>query len=137
MRNLLQSLVDYLLPVRPNVNGQRINPNDCLRFLIVTAIVVLNGPEVFLAADMVALLDILGVVLFMTAFAVGYRMIRVAALTSMQKFLFPSEWAVLIKLRQPSLVAYGMMRIGINALLILAVCLGVVLNTAEVAKKMG
>jgi len=138
MRSLLQMLADCLWPRHPSVNLQRLDLNDCLRFLIVVAIVGFNGPEVFLAADMVALLDILGVALFMTAFAVGYRMLGITILSSIKKILFPAEWTVFIKMRrQPSLVAYGIMRIGINVLLISAVCLGVFINTAEIVKKMG
>lgn len=137
MRNFLQSLADYLWPVRPNVAAPRLDPNDCLRFLIVAAIVLLSGPEVFLAADMIAVLDLLGVVLFMTAFAVGYRMFGITILTSTKRILFPAEWTVLVKMRNyPSLVAYGLMRIVKNALPILVVSLCVIVNVFKFAKEM-
>ena len=136
MRNALQSFVDYFWPVRRNVNASGLSTYDYLRLLIVLAIVLLSGPEVFLAADMVAVLDLLGVALFLTAFAMGYRILGVAILTHIQRVLFPAEWISLIKTpNHPSLVTYGLLRVGMYVLLVTAVSLSVVLGALEVMRQ--
>jgi hypothetical protein len=125
MQHFLRSLADYLWPVHHPVTALRFSPSDYLRFFIVLSIVLLSGPDVFLAADMIALLDFLGVVLFLTAFAVGYRAIGLEVLPRVQRFLFPNQWVALIKIRShPSLVIHGFLRIGVNVLFVSAVSLG-------------
>lgn len=125
IQNLLQAIADHLRPTCTNATKLRIHPNDLLRFLIVVAIVLLSGPEVLLAADMIAVLDLLGVALFLTAFGVGYKIVGHSILASLQKFFLPTQWTTLIRSRNYSLVAYGALRIGLNALTVFAINVGV------------
>lgn len=138
MRNLLQLLADCLWPVRPKASAPRLDPDIYLRPLVVLIIVLLCGPEVLAAANLVSLVDLFGAVLFLTAFAVGYRALGFAVLTSLQRILLPAEWSVLVKMRgRPSIVAHGLVLIGANALRVSLVCLiaflGVLKVVSEVA----
>lgn len=133
MRKLLQSLADYLWPVHPRAPAPGVDSDAYLRPLIVLIVVLLCGPEVFAAADLVALLDLLGAGLFLTAFAAGTRALGLAVLAWMQRILFPAEWAVLLEARRhPSIVAHGLLLIGANALHISLYCLIALVAVLEV-----
>ena len=135
MRILLQLLAEWLWPAHPRAHTPSGDPKAYLRPLIVLVIVLLCGPEVFAAADLVALLDLLGVGLFMTAFAAGYRALGLAALVRVQRIFFPAEWTVFLKVRsQPSIVAHGLQLIGVNALTIALFCLLPLLRVLEVVR---
>ena len=136
VRSLLQLLSDCLWPVHPKAPGRRVDPDVYLRPLIVLVIVVLCGPEVFAAVDLVLLLDLFGVALFLTAFMVGYRALGLAALTCVQRILFPDEWTVFVKMRRhPSTMAHGVFLIGINALRVSVVCAVALVGVVEVARQ--
>jgi hypothetical protein len=136
MRNLLQSLADWLWPVHPRAHPPGVDPHVYLRPLIVLFIVLLCGPEVFAAADLVAMLDLLGAVLFLTAFGAGARALGLAALARMKSILVPTEWGVLLKARtRPSIVAHGLLLIGVNALIFSVNCLVATVCVFEVVKE--
>jgi hypothetical protein len=124
IRDMLQLLREWLWPVRPRAPWARLDRDDYLRPIIVLMIVLLCGPEVVAAADLVLLLDLIGAVLFLTAFVAGYRALGLAALTAVQRILFPSEWVFLIRMRgHPRAMAHGLALVGRNALLVSALCL--------------
>lgn len=136
MRTLLQWLADCLWPVRQKPPTATVDLDLYLRPLIVLTVVLLCGPEVFAAADLVVLVDLLGAVLFLTAFAVGYRVLGIAALAWMKRLLFPDAWAVFIKTRgHPSTVAHGLLLVGVNALRVSVLCLVVVAGILEVVRR--
>jgi hypothetical protein len=133
MRSLLQLLAACLWPERSNAPASGVDPHAYLRPLIVLAIILFCGPEVFAAADLVALLDLLGVGLFLTAFAAGFQALGILALTRMQRILFPAEWTVFLKARRhPSIVAHGLMLIGVNVLSISVCCLVAIIWVREI-----
>jgi hypothetical protein len=81
-----------------------------LKPFIVLVIVLLCGPEVFAAADLVALLDLLGAMLFLTAFAVAYKALGIVVATRIQGLFVPAEWTPLIRARgHPLIVAHGLL----------------------------
>ena len=124
IRDMLQLLREWLWPVRPRAPWARLDRDDYLRPIIVLMIVLLCGPEVVAAADLVLLLDLIGAVLFLTAFVAGYRALGLAALTAVQRIIFPSEWVFLIRMRgHPRAMAHGLALVGRNALLVSALCL--------------
>jgi hypothetical protein len=117
MRLLLQLLGDYLWPSAPRAASHQADRNAWLRPVLVIGIALLCGPEVFAAVDLVLLLDVLGVTLFLSAFAAAYRMLALAALQRSRQLLLPAPWMSLIGLReQPSLVAHGMTLVSTHVL---------------------
>jgi hypothetical protein len=133
MQSTRQILADLLWPIRPGTPGQ--DSNAHLRPLIALAIVLYCGPEVFAAADLILLLDLLGVTLFLTAFNAGFRAIVFEALARVRGILFPVEWAALIRIRNPApVVTHGLVLIGFNALITSAYCLITLVGLIEVAK---
>ena len=133
MRNLINLLADRLWPARRTAGG-RIDPADYLRPLLVLVIVLWCGPEVFAAADLVALLDLLGVMLFLTAFEAGYRVLGRALITRMRGIFVPSDWALLVRPGgHRSAVAHGLVLIGLNVLNVSIYCLLLVIGVVHVA----
>ena len=116
MRNTRQILADLLWPIHPNRPGH--DPNAYLRHLIALAIVLYCGPEVFAAADLILLLDLLGVTLFLTAFKAGFRAMMFSAIERVRGIFFPAEWTALISNRSPArVVTHGFVLVGFNALI--------------------
>jgi len=133
VRNVRQILADLFWPIRPKVPGQ--DSNAHWRPIIALAIVLYCGPEVFAAADLILLLDLLGVTLFLTAFNAGFRAMLFSALARVRTIFFPAEWAVLIRSRNPvSVVTHGLVLVGFNALITSMYCLIALVGLIEVAK---
>jgi len=117
MGMLLQLLFDYMKPGHPRATTSGSSTDAYLKPFIILIIVLLCGPEVFLAADFVLLIELLGTALFLMAFAVGFKMLGLAFISRMRRLLFPGEWTALIKMREhPSLVIYGFLTTSMNAL---------------------
>jgi hypothetical protein len=136
VRTLLQPLADCLWPVRDKVNASGVDPDVYLRPLVVLLIVLACGPEVFVAADLVWLVDFLGAVVFLTVFAMEYRALCFAALTRVHRVLLPPEWTVLVRVRRhPSIAAHGLMLIGMNALHVSLLSLVALVGVLEVARQ--
>lgn len=135
MRFLFELLADRLWPARRKV-GASIDPADYFRPLIVLVIVLWCGPEVFAAADLIALLDLLGVMLFLTAFEAGYRSLGLALLGRIRGIFVPSDWATLVATGgHRSAVAHGLVLIGLNVLHVSVYCLLLVIGVVHVATR--
>jgi hypothetical protein len=135
MRILMQLLESLFSPDRRRGATQEVDPHVWLRALIVLLIVVLSGPEIFAAADLIALLDLMGTMLFLFAFAAGLRALGPVALSWLRRLFVPAEWAALLKARKcPAFVAQGLMFIGANALLLTLLCLLSIVSAVEMVK---
>lgn len=98
-------------------------------------IVVGCGPEVFAAADLIALLDLLGVMLFMTAFQAGFMTLAESALHRLRRIFFPPDWTALITARRHrSVVTHGLMLVGANVLMTLMYLLIAAIGTVQFVK---
>lgn len=114
---MLQALREALWPVGPQRLRRRQQLDLWLRPLLALLIGLLCGPEVFLAADFIVLLDLFGALLFLTVFALAYRALALFALDRLRQIMLPLEWAALFgSPRNPSLVAFGTLMIGIHTL---------------------
>ena len=130
-------MADCARPKRPGAPGRGADPDVYLRPLVVLLILLACGPEVFAAADLVWLVDLLGAVLFLTVFAMAYRAVGVAALTGIRRALFPPEWIVLIKVRRhPSIAAHGLLLLGVNAVRVSFLCVIALVGVLEVAREL-
>src|SRR6187549_919908 len=104
----MRSLIQLVWPSNPR-DPRGPDPHAYLRPLIVLIIVVGCGPEVFAAADLIALLDLLGVMLFMTAFNAGVMTLAESALGRARRILFPPDWTILITARgHRSVMTHGL-----------------------------
>ena len=130
----MRSLIQLLWPSNPR-GPRRPDPHAYLRPLIVLVIVAGCGPEVFAAADLIALLDLLGVMLFMTAFNAGLMVLVQSALGRVRRILFPPDWTVLITARSHrSAVTHGLVLVGGNVLMTLMYLLISVIGTVQLVK---
>jgi hypothetical protein len=64
-----------------------------LKFVIVVAITLSAGPEIFAAMEMRILLELLGVTLFTTAFIAGARLILLSISDNLRRYLLPAPAA--------------------------------------------
>jgi len=110
----------------------RTDPDAYLRPLLVLAIGLLFGPEVFLAADMVALVDLFGVALFLLVFATSYAVLLYLLLQRLTDIFLPVELTILVSRGNPAalrvhgvlLAAGHAMRLGVFGLVALVGVLG-------------
>jgi len=130
----MRSLLQLVWPANPR-DPRGPEPHAYLRPLIVLLIVVGCGPEVFAAADLIALLDLLGVMLFMTAFNAGFMALAQSVFGRARRIFFPPEWTVLITARSHrSAVTHGLVLVGGNVLMTLMYLLIAVIGTIQVVK---
>jgi hypothetical protein len=114
---LLRLLISYLWPERREGASLAGRSNANLKPIIAIAIVMLCGPEVFAAANMLLLLDLLGTGLFVLAFMSGFKVLGLMALEQLRRVLFPPSWSILLTHReQPRLVMHGALLLGRNAI---------------------
>ncbi len=111
------------------------DPHVWLRALLVLLIVVFCGPEVFAAADLIALLDLMGTMLFLFAFAAGLGALGPVMLSWLRRLFLPAEWAALLKARDcTAFIAQGVMFVAANALLFTLLCLLSIVCAVETVK---
>ena len=138
MRILLRLLTDLLWPVRQPPGASRAPLDIYLRPLIVLAIVVLVGPDLFAFVELTTMLELLGAALFMVAFAAGYRLMAATWLEWLRRLLLPAEYAWLFGIPgRPSAKVFGTLFVARNgivlALPVLMTCLGVAILTGIAA----
>jgi len=130
----MRSLLQLLWPANPR-DPRRPDPYAYLRPLIVLLILVGCGPEVFAAADLIALLDLLGVMLFLSAFNAGLMTLGRSALDRARRIFFPPDWTALITARgHRSAMTHGLVLVGGNVLLTLMYLLIAVIGTIQLVK---
>ncbi len=131
----MRTLIQLLWPTKSRVPGQPPDPHAYLRPLIVLAIVMACGPEIFAAADLIALLDLLGVMLFLTAFNAGFMTLSLTVVDRIKRIFLPVEWTALIARRShPSIVTHGLVLVGTNALATLMYLLIASVGTVQMVK---
>jgi len=130
----MRSLLQLLWPANPR-DPRGPDPHAYLRPLLVLVIVAGCGPEIFAAADLIALLDLLGVVLFMTAFQAGLMTLAQSALGRARRIFFPPDWTALITVvNHRSAVTHGLVLVGANVLMTLMYLLIAVIGTVQLVK---
>jgi len=130
----MRSLLQLLWPTNPR-DPRGPDPHAYLRPLIVLLIVAGCGPEVFAAADLIALLDLLGVMLFMTAFQAGFMTFAQSALDRVRRIFLPPDWTALITGRSHrSAVTHGLVLVGGNVLMTVMYLLIAVIGTVQLVK---
>jgi hypothetical protein len=135
---LLQLLAESLQPARPNASGRGTSSDAYLKPLIILMIGLLAGPEIFVAVELTTILEILGAALFLLSFAVGFRMLGLAAFEWLRSFLLPVEYVALIRMRGvPAARIHGALLIGRSlckrGLLLCCLCLVAYAEMSELA----
>ena len=122
MLSLVKLVTESLLPAQ-GAPRSRIDTDPYLRPLVLLVIILFVGPDVFAVAELTTLLDLLGATMFLIAFGVGYKFLGVAVLNWLSRLLVRSEHSMLISMRgRPSAVAFGLLLVAGNGLVILGLC---------------
>jgi len=96
---LIQLVTESLRPGRSGSPGSRPASDTYLRPLVMLMIGLIAGPDLFAFVELTTIFEILGAALFLLSFAVGFRMLGVAALDSLRRFFLPVEYVALLNMR--------------------------------------
>ena len=108
MTSVLQLLAKPLGVTQRPANGCLVSADAVLRPLVLLAIVLLVGPDLFAVVELTTLLDILGVTLFLLAYRVGLRSLTDPVLEWVKALFVPTEFLMLLNMRgQPVAIGFG------------------------------
>ena len=114
MKNQWQSFLELLWPSRYDPIASRERRIALLQALIAIAIPLAAGPEIFLAMEMTALLEVLGAILFLSAFAAVARLLALSMWQAICRLLLPAPQMTVLR-SGASLPAKGFALIYITA----------------------
>ena len=125
MKHPWQEFLELLWPSRYDPIASRERRIALLQALIAIAIPLVAGPEIFLAMEMTALLEVLGAILFLTAFAAGARLLAMSIWQRICRLLLPAPQMAVLRSGAPvPAKAFALMYVSVHA----AWCLALVLN---------
>ena len=90
MNHQWQALLELLWPSRYDPVASRRRRIALLQAGIAVAIALAAGPEIYAAMEMTALLEVLGAILFLTAFAAGARLLAMRIRGALCRVLLPA-----------------------------------------------
>jgi hypothetical protein len=134
MTNLLRLLRELVWPVtaRPRSDS---NVDAYLRPVLLLAIALLAGPDLFAVVEATTLLDLLGATLFLTAFVVWHRMVAARWLAALHRVLVPAECDALFKIPgRPSAAVFGGLFVAAHGVRVLMACLAPYMVLAALSK---
>jgi len=97
MRHRWQGLLELLWPSRSDSAASRKRRIALLQVCIAMAIFAAAGPEIFAAMEMTALLELLGALLFLTAFAAGAKLVALSVWRAICNILLPAPQVALVQ----------------------------------------
>ena len=125
MKHPWQDFLELVWPSRYDPIASRERRIALLQAAIAIAIPLAAGPEIFLAMEMTALLEVLGAILFLAAFAAGAKLLALSIWQAICRLLLPApQMAVLRSDASPPAKALALIYVTAHA----AWCLALVLN---------
>jgi hypothetical protein len=97
MRNQWQSFLELIWPSRHDPIASRERRIALLQASIAIAIALAAGPEIFVAMEMTALLELLGAILFLSAMAAGAKLVAQNICRAAYNIAFPLPPAVVVR----------------------------------------
>jgi hypothetical protein len=124
MKHLWQVLLERLWPSRGDSPAGQSRRMILLQAVVALAITLAWGPEIFAAMEMTALLELLGVGLFLTAYAAGFELKAIELFRALRSIVLPlGQLALLRSSARASVKALAATSVIVNV----AWCLGAVL----------
>jgi len=122
MNSPWQSFLEYFWPSRSGPSNDKSYRLILLQSLVALGIALAAGPEVFLAMEMTAVMELLGVSLFLFAYGSAVLLLATRFARGVRLFMVPAAQAPLIHSSAPLQVkAYACLHIGVHALTWIAV----------------
>jgi hypothetical protein len=120
-----QDFLELVWPSRYDPIASRERRIALLQAAIAIAIPLAAGPEIFLAMEMTALLEVLGAILFLAAFAAGAKLLALSVWQAICRLLLPAPQIALLRSdASPPAKALALIYVTAHA----AWCLALVLN---------
>ena len=89
MRHPWQDFIELIWPSRYDPIASHARRIVLLQAAIAMAVALAAGPEIFLAMEMTALLELLGAILFLSAMAAGARLVALNICNAIYNIAFP------------------------------------------------
>ena len=125
MKHQWQDFLELVWPSRYDPIASRERRIALLQAAIAIAIPLAAGPEILLAMEMTALLEVLGAILFLTAFAAGAKLLALSIWQATCRLLLPAPQIALLRSdASPPAKALALIYVTAHA----AWCLALVLN---------
>jgi len=97
MRNQWQDLLELIWSSRCDPIASRTRRVALLEVLLVVVIAIAAGPEIFVALEMAAFMELLGGVLFLTAMGAGAKLVALSIWNAIYTLLFPVPLAAIVR----------------------------------------
>ena len=97
MRHTWQAFLELLWPSRYDPIAGHARRLASLQAGIAIAIALAAGPEIFLAMEMTAVLELLGALLFLTAMAAGAKLVALSICSAVYDLAFPVPPAAIVR----------------------------------------
>jgi len=97
MRNQWQTFLELIWPSRYDPIASSGRRMALLQAVIAMAIALAAGPEIFLAMEMTAVLELLGAILFLTAMAAGAKLVAMGLCSAVYDIAFPIPAAAIVR----------------------------------------
>ena len=96
-RHPWQAFLELLWPSRFDPTASQSRRIALLQAGIAIAIALTAGPEIFAAMEMTALLELLGAILFLTAFAAGAKLLASSIWSAIYRIAFPAPQVAVVR----------------------------------------
>jgi hypothetical protein len=97
MRQQWQAFLELIWSSRYDPIASRERRIAVLQAVLAIAIALAAGPEVFVAMEMTAFMELLGAVLFLTAMSAGARLVALSIWSTMRSIAFPIPLPIAVR----------------------------------------
>jgi len=97
MNHQWQLLLERIWPSRYDPNASHERRMAMLQACIAMVITLAAGPEIFVAMEMTALMELLGAVLFLRAMAAGAKLVALNIWSAIHSIVFPVPPAIVVR----------------------------------------
>jgi len=97
MRQQWQAFLELVWPSRYDPNAGYERRIALLQALLAIAIALAAGPEIFVAMEMTAFMELLGAILFLTAMSAGAKLVAVSIWSVIRSIAFPAPLPVVMR----------------------------------------
>ena len=97
MRRQRQAFLELIWPSRYDPIASSERRIALLQAVLAIAIALAAGPEIFLAMEMTAVMELLGAILFLTAMSAGAKLVVFSIWSALRNIAFPTPLPVVVR----------------------------------------
>lgn len=120
MQTWLQTLREHIWPSRPGATRGAVLGDSLAMPIALLLVAIVAGPDLFVYLELSTVLDLLGVALFLFAFAVGFRLLLLSLWQQVRSAFAPEDLVLLATCSAPN--PLRVFWVGMIALCALRMC---------------